>query len=84
MSENVRATFIRRPELMQITGLSSSAIDRRIEKGLLVPPVNLGGRAVAWVSYEVDAVMNAFIAEKSADEIRDLIDSLLRDRQIAA
>ena len=40
--------FLRRPEVVRITGLSTSEIYRRIKANTFPKPVQLGARAVAW------------------------------------
>ena len=48
-------TFLRRPEVERITGLSSSEIYRRIKIGKFPKPIQLGGvRAVAWKQSSVE------------------------------
>lgn len=83
MHESVPKIFIRKAELMEMIGLSSSAIDSRIDKGLLPPPVSMGGRAVGWISNEVVITTQAYIAEKTQEEIRNIVDNLIRNRQKA-
>ena len=46
-------SFIRLPEVKRRTGLSRSSIYLRAARGDFPSPVNLGGRAVAWIDQEV-------------------------------
>lgn len=74
--------IMRRPEVLTQTGLSKSTLQLRINNGLFCPPVSLGNRAVGFISSEINAVLNALFAEKSNDEIRVLVLSLIEQRQI--
>lgn len=47
----------------------------------MTPPVNLGGRSVAWPEDEIIAINNALIAGKTKDEIKDLVKKLIADRK---
>jgi prophage regulatory protein len=45
--------LLRLPQVKQRTGLSRSTIYARIQCGEFPCPINLGGRAVAWIESEV-------------------------------
>lgn len=68
MSElpEITMKLMRLPEVMAKTGLGRSAIYERIAEGTFPKPVSLGGRAVAWVSDEVEAWIMARIEERDA------------------
>ncbi len=66
----------RRPVVEVSTGDSRSTIYRKIKAGLFTKPVNIGGDRVAWPANEVQAIINARIAGKSEDEIKQLVKSL--------
>ena len=65
-------------------GISRSTLYLRIKQGLMPPPVKLGERCSAWPEYEVAAVNAARIAQKSDDEIRELVVKLQRQRTAMA
>jgi prophage regulatory protein len=46
--------FLRLPQVKQRTGLSRSSIYAKIPRGEFPSPVNLGGRAVAWIDDEIN------------------------------
>lgn len=71
----------RKPEVLNRTGLSHSGLYRRVNEGLFVPAVNLGGRSVGWLEHEVNALINAMAAGKSEDEMRSLVSALVESRQ---
>ena len=47
--------IIRKPELIEITGLSSATIYRRIAEGSFPRPVALGTNSVGWRSCDVES-----------------------------
>lgn len=63
----------RLPEVQALTGLSRSTIYARIEDGLLVAPVPLGGQAVGFPIAEIVAINQARIAGKTDDQVRALV-----------
>jgi len=65
-------------------GISRSTVYLRIKQGLMPPPVKLGERSSAWPNYEISAINAARIAQKSNDEIRELVAHLQRQRMSAA
>ena len=75
--------LLRMPTVMQGTGFARPTLYRDMKRGLFPRPVKLG-RASAWPSREVDAIVNARIAGKSEDEIRELVINLERQRSTAA
>ena len=46
-------TMLRLPAVKACTGLSRSTTYLRVAEGMFPKPVNLGGRAVAWIEAEV-------------------------------
>lgn len=58
--------FMRLSEVIAITGLCRSSIYNRMALGQFPRSVSLGGRAVAWVSDEVDHWMAARIEERDS------------------
>ncbi len=53
--------FLRLDDVKHHVGLGRSAIYAKIKTGDFPPPVNLGARAVAWLSDEISAWMDARI-----------------------
>ena len=50
--------IIRRPEVIEMTGLSESSIRRRVREGEFPSPLRLGGpnsRSVGWREEDIDA-----------------------------
>lgn len=56
-------TLIKLPEVKRRTTLSTSEIYRRLESGTFPKQIKLGAKAVAWLEHEIDAWIDARIAE---------------------
>ncbi len=50
-----QASLLRQPAVVQRTGVRKTAMYQAIKAGEFPAPVKLTGRAVAWVSTEIDA-----------------------------
>ncbi len=74
----------RRPEVLKRFGISNTCLHDKINKGLMPPPIPLGGRSVGWVSHELDQVLAAMVAGKSQDHIKALVGHLVDQRSNAA
>lgn len=71
----------RKKKVLERTGHGKTTLYELIKQGLFVPPVNIGGRSVAWPDDEVDAIIDARIAGKSDAEIKVLVSELLDRRK---
>jgi len=76
----MQPSLIRMKQVEAKTGLKKSMQYDLISKGLFPKPISIGGRAVAWIESEVDAINAARIAGKSEDEIRELVKALKEKR----
>jgi prophage regulatory protein len=68
--------MVRRPEARAITGDSNTQLYEKIKCGLMVRPVPIGGRAVAFPSDELRAIVQARAAGLSDAELKGLVASL--------
>jgi prophage regulatory protein len=84
MTENTYITLIKKAVVLGRTGYSSSTLYNRINEGTFCPPISLGARGVAYVEYEVQAILKAMVAGKSLDELQALVQSLIKQRSEAA
>ena len=75
--------ILRLPAVLKRRGKSRSAHYADVKAGLFVKPVQLGLRARGTPDDEVDALVAATIAGKSADEIRALVRKLEVARKAA-
>ena len=69
MSEQKEDRLLRKARVLEWTGLSNTGLYTRVSRGAFPRPVSLGGggRAVAWSSREVQAWIDARMAERDAE-----------------
>ena len=77
----MQESFIRLKKVESKTGLKKSMVYDLMSRGEFPKSIKIGERAVAWIESEVDAINAARMAEKSADEIRELVKNLMAKRQ---
>ena len=77
----MQESFIRLKKVESKTGLKKSTVYDLMSRGEFPKSIKIGERAVAWIESEVDAINAARMAEKSADEIRELVKNLMAKRQ---
>jgi prophage regulatory protein len=75
--------ILRLHDVLKATGLARSTLYLRIRQGLMTSPVKLGERSVAWPKHEISAINAARTAEKSREEIRELVNQLQQQRRSA-
>ena len=73
--------LIKQPEVLTITCSSKSKHHTDILDELMPPSISTGDRSVAYVKYEVLAVVAARVQGRSKDEIRLLVKELVVQRQ---
>jgi prophage regulatory protein len=71
----------RRPEVLELLKISRSNLYQKIEKGLWPAPIQLGARAVAWLSNENEQVLAAMISGQSPEKIKQLVKALVENRK---
>ena len=76
--------ILRKPEVIALTNLSKSTLYNRIKDGLMPPAISLGSRSVGFISSEIDAVIDALCQEKTPDQIKSLVQDLIKQRKKAA
>ena len=81
MSEPQPIRIERKPAVLNRTGMSNATLYRRISEGLFPPGVTLGNRSVGWLAHEVDAMLSAFAAGKSTEELQSIVKGLIEKRQ---
>lgn len=59
--------ILRRPAVTRKTGLATSSLYAAIARGEFPKPIQIGERSVGWLSREVDAWIEARIAERDAN-----------------
>ncbi len=86
INEPTKPTLLRLDTVLDRMGRPArTGLYKQIRDGAFPKPVNIGKRAVAWPSHEIDAVIAARIAGKSDADLRLLVASLTERRaQFAA
>jgi prophage regulatory protein len=72
--------ILRRPEVLELTGWSKSTLYNRINSQQFVKSISLGQRSIGFISYEVDAVLQAMIEEQNPEKIKQLVSELIKQR----
>ena len=71
-------------KVMELTGRGRSSLYNDIKSGLLVHPVAAGRHTARWPAGEVRRILQARIAGKSEDDIRELVNGLHAARLLAS
>ncbi|WP_289107732.1 AlpA family phage regulatory protein [uncultured Pseudoalteromonas sp.] len=82
MSKTYFFKIIRRPEVLEKTGRSKSALYNDLKRGLFVPPISIGARSVGWVESECDKVIQAMIAGYSEQQLKSLVQNIVANRSV--
>ena len=72
--------LLRAKAVIERTGLARSTIYLHAKQGLFPPPVKIGMNVAAWPEQEIRHVMEARIAGKTEDEIRNIVARIIRER----
>jgi predicted DNA-binding transcriptional regulator AlpA len=73
--------LIRTRKTVELSGLPVTSLKRRVEEGVFVPSISLGGRSVAYVESEVKEIILAMIAGKNPKELKILVKHLVAQRR---
>jgi len=83
MTINKFYQLIRRPSVLSQTARSKSALQLDEKAGLFCPPISIGDRAVAYIKHEVEAIIQARIEEQTPQQIKQLVQDLIKQRKAA-
>ena len=76
--------FLRGREADELSATARSTRYLRIQQGLHPPPVPTGPRAKRYIKHEVEAVVEAWAAGATPDQVRALVARLVAERGAAA
>jgi prophage regulatory protein len=79
---NQTLQLLRLESTLSRRGRSRAQLYVDIKKGVFPPPVRLGARLSAWPSTEVDEVNRAEIRGATPDELRTLVQRLVKQRLV--
>lgn len=75
-------TIYRKPRVMKMLGVESPETLRKMGlEGRWPPPVSLGGRGKGWPAFECNSIIQAFIAGRTPEEVKELVAALVAGRQ---
>lgn len=80
MGLTITSLIVRKQQAMEALKLPISTFNLHVKKRLITRPISLGGRAVGWPLSEIDALIRARNAGANTDQIRELVQSLERER----
>ena len=63
--------ILRKPQVLQLVGISRSSIQNRIDDGTFPPSIQLGPRAVGWRLSDIDAWMKSREITVKAKNIKE-------------
>lgn len=72
--------LLRKKDVINELGLSTSTIYRQIHCGLFPKPIKVGKRAVGWPIQEINKLKSALIAGLADKDIRNLIADIHNER----
>ena len=72
---------VRLPGVIDRSGKGRTSIYDGVRNGTFPPPIRIGARASAWLDHELEAVIGAYAAGASDDEIRALVAQLVAARR---
>lgn len=82
--QEIFPVIARRPRVLELTGLSSSGLDREIDRGYFPPPIRLSPdcrtRAVGWLVPEIAEVNRAKAAGADIEDLKTLVADLVAAR----
>lgn len=76
--------IIKLPEVVAMTALSRSSVYTKIGDHLLPSSINIGNKAVGFIKEEIELVINARIAGRSNNQIKELVQAIEQKRIVDA
>jgi prophage regulatory protein len=76
--------FIRIRQTIERSGLTRTSLYRKMSEGLFVPTIPLGERSCAHIESEVNTILTAMAAEKTPEELKNIVKCLVEQRQQTA
>ena len=81
---NTNLKVIRKPEACNLAGMSNTSLFEQTRAGIFPPPIPLGARAVGFFLHEIQTILAARSVGKSDDDIRLIVQALIRQRETSA
>jgi len=80
----MKTNYLRADQLASTLGLSKRTVERHVDSGLMVRPIRLGARVIAFPEQEVSVVLNARAVGNTDAEVRTLVQQLHAQRELQA
>lgn len=72
--------LIRKPAVLERYPVSTTTLYKQMNQGIFPPNVSMGGHSVAWIEFEVDAVIAAIARGINEASLKQLVTELVRKR----
>ena len=72
--------LIRKPAVLERYPVSTTTLYKQINQGIFPPNVSMGGHSVAWIEFEVDAVITAIARGFNEASLKQLVAELVAKR----
>ncbi|MCW8108079.1 AlpA family phage regulatory protein [Alteromonas ponticola] len=77
-------SILKPAEVLKLTTWSTSGLRRQVLEGLFPPALNLGARSTGYITEEVQAVLTARSIGMSDDELKEIVERLVKYRKLRA
>jgi prophage regulatory protein len=74
--------LLRLPAVLAKMGVSRSTIYNKMMNGMFPSPVKFGARISAWPENEISEIISAIVADKSNEEMADLVVDIESRRKV--
>lgn len=73
--------LLRKQDVLLKIGKCKSSLYNDIAIGLFPPPIKINNTSSAWPDFEVDSIIAAIIRGESLESIKELVSTLVEERQ---
>ena len=80
MTHKLKISFLRKAEVTRRLKICKNTLRSMVSEGMFPPTVSIGPRAVGFVEYEVEQILDAMIAGRSPEDIKALVTALVSKR----
>lgn len=76
-----KTQILRKPEVIKMTGLSSTSLFEKQKSGLFPTSISLGSRAVGFIEFEIQALLAARAAGHTDEQVKELVTLMIAKRK---
>ncbi|MBU2883010.1 AlpA family phage regulatory protein [Psychrosphaera sp. B3R10] len=81
MNQQNQTRIIRKPEVIQLLGISKTTLHYRIKDGLLPQPFPLGANSVGWLNTEIRHIQAVIVSGASTSELKAAVKEIVSQRK---